>query len=140
MTSDNSGMLYIADTNGAQIRTYNTLTNYVGTLAGSGSIGYIDDVGTLAELSRPRGLTNDGTSIYWAEQDQHTVRQAVLATTRVTTLVGAHCGGAIGCAGGYAEGTGTAALFDTPYDVHWHWPSNTLFVVDSNNYVIRHIH
>jgi cysteine-rich repeat protein len=136
MCSDNSGMLYVADTNGFKIRSYNTSTQEVSTFAGDGTSGYVDGVGTLARIFRPRGMTSDGTSIYWVECDQHTVRQGVLATASVTTLVGTHCGGAT-CTGSYAEGVGTAALFNVPFDVAFHLPTDTLFVVDSANFVIR---
>src|SRR5690606_20082209 len=50
MTSDNSGMLYIADTNGFHIRSFNTVTNYVGTFAGDGMPGYTDGVGVMASV------------------------------------------------------------------------------------------
>ena len=78
-------------------------------------------------------MTSDGTSIYWVEFDQHTIRQAVLATAEVTTMMG------VAGMAGYAEGTGAAALFDSPFSVVFHWPSNSLFVFDSGNFVIRRI-
>ncbi len=104
-----------------------------------GNTGLVDATGTSALVHRPRGMTPDGTSIYWVECDRQTVRQGVIATRSVTTLVGTHCGGSTPCTGGYNEGTGTAALFTTPFDVVFHLPTGTLFVVDSNNYVIRAI-
>ena len=138
IASDNSGMLYIADTNGWTIRAYNTTTTYVSTIAGNGTAGYVDGVGTSALVHRPRGLTSDGTSIYWCEFNQHSIRQEVLATSSVSTLVGTHCGGAP-CTGGYAEGVGTAALFNAPWSCAFHYPSRSLFVFDSGNDVIRRI-
>lgn len=138
MTSDNSGMLYIADTNGAKIRTFNTFDSYVGTFAGDGTSGYVDDVGTSARIHRPRGMTSDGTSIYFSEFNQHTIRQGVIATASVSTNVGQHCDGGANCSGGYQEGTGTAnTQLDSPVGLAFHHPSNTLFVCDSGNNVIR---
>jgi cysteine-rich repeat protein len=139
MTSDGSGMLYVADTNGATIRSYNTVTGFVGTFAGSGTAGYVDGVGTAALVHRPRGMTSDGSSIYWVEFNQHAVRQGILTTADVSTLAGTHCGGAMPCAGGYADGVGTAALFNLPFSLAFHYPSRSLFVHDSGNSVLRRI-
>lgn len=140
MCSDNSGLLYIADTNGHKIRIFNTHNDEVTTFAGDGTAGYVDAVGTSARISRPRGMTSDGSSIYFVECQQHTVRQGVLATLEVSTLVGTHCSGAATCPGSYAEGVGTAALLSVPFDVVYHPPTGQLFVVDSENYVIRRIY
>ena len=40
---------------------------------------------------------------------------------------------------GYTEGVGTAAVFSAPYEMVFHFPSNSLFVLDAGNYVIRRI-
>ncbi|MFH1436313.1 MAG: hypothetical protein ABIJ56_11400 [Pseudomonadota bacterium] len=139
MASDNSGMLYIADNQGFTIRSYNTVTTEVKTFAGNGSKGYRDDAGTLALVHRPRGMTSDGTSLYWAEQEQNTIRQGIFFNADVSTMIGSHCGGTNPCPGGYREGTGTSALLDTPYDVIYHHRTQSLFVLDSGNYLIRRI-
>ena len=141
MAHDNSGVLYIAETNGNRVRAYNTVTDYLSTFAGDSSCGYADGVGTSARVQRARGMTSDGTSLYWAEFNEHTVRQANLATADVTTLLGTPCGTACSgtCTGGYAEGVGSAAVFNGPYDVLYHHPSASLYVVDSGNYVIRRV-
>jgi hypothetical protein len=138
MTSDNSGILYISDTNGNKIRTFNTLDNYVGTFAGDGTAGYVDAIGTMARIHRPRGMSSDGTSIYFSEFNQHTIRQGVIATTSITTNIGQHCNGGANCVGGYLEGTGTAnTQLDGPIGLAFHYPSNTMFVCDAGNNVIR---
>jgi cysteine-rich repeat protein len=139
MVSDNKGTLFIADTNGGKIRAYYVATNTVGTFAGSGAPGYADGVGTGALIHRPRGITTDGTSLYWAEFSQQTIRQGVQATASVSTLIGKHCGGASSCPGGYAEGVGVAALINGPFSIAYHPPSRSLFVSDSGNYVIRRV-
>jgi cysteine-rich repeat protein len=138
IASDNSGMLYIADTNGANIRAYNTATGCVSTFAGTGTAGYVDAIGTAAQIHRPRGMTSDGTSIYWVEFNQHTLRQAVLATASVTTNAGKHCNGAA-CAGGNVDGIGTAARFNGPWGITYHWPSRSLFISDTANNAIRRV-
>jgi cysteine-rich repeat protein len=142
MAHDNSGVLYIAETNGNKIRAYNTVTDYLATFAGDGTCGHVDGVGTSALLQRPRGMTSDGTSLYWVEFNEHTIRQAVLATGEVSTLLGVPCSpdcSVSSCPGGYAEGVGSAAAFANPFDIVFHFPSNSLFIVDSDNYVIRRV-
>jgi hypothetical protein len=143
MTSDNSGMLYIADTNGYKIRTYNTMTGEVGTFAGSGVEGYVDGQAASVMIHRPRGLTSDGTSIYWVEFNSHTVRQAHLNKLdedwMVTTLVGTPIPGPCGGSGGYLEGVGNQAEFSCPYSLVYHFPTRSIFVHDSGNLVIRQI-
>src|SRR5690606_9868025 len=139
MASDNSGMLYIADTNGYHIRSYNVATTFVDTFAGNGVVGYADGTGLMASIHRPRGMSSDGTSIYFVEFEQHTIRQGVLATAEISTLAGQHCNGQMNCAGGYAEGVGVAAQFDGLFDIVFHQPSNSLFVYDGGNNVIRRV-
>lgn len=133
IASDAGGMLYIADTNGATIRAYNTSTGEVTTFAGNGTQAYVDGVGTAARIHRPRGMTSDGTSIYWVEFNQHTIRQGVLATREVSTAIGAPGANA------YREGVGSAARLAGPFAIAFHWPSNSLFVLDGGNARIRRI-
>lgn len=146
MASDGSGVLYIADTNGNQIRSYNTVTTEVKTFAGSGACGYVDGTGAAAAVHRPRGMTSDGTSLYWVEFNAHTVRQAVAATGVVSTMLGTYAACQIDCScganpptGGYAEGVGTAALFSGPFSIAYHHPSSSLFVFDAGNFVLRRV-
>lgn len=133
MASDNSGNLFIADTNGATIRALNTVTMEVTTFAGNGTAGYTDGIGILAQIDRPRGMTSDGTSIYWVEFNMHTIRQGQVATQEVTTMIGAPG------MNGYTEGIGAMARLDRPYGVAFHFPSRSMFVIDSDNSVIRRI-
>jgi cysteine-rich repeat protein len=146
IASDGSGMLYVADTNGNSIRAFNTVTNAVTTFAGNGSCGYLDGVGAAAQIHRPRGMTSDGTSIYWVEFNAHTIRQAPVATADVSTFVGSvpqPCILTCSCpqppGGGYAEGVGVQAQLDFPYSIAFHYPSGSLFFMDSGNNVIRRI-
>jgi hypothetical protein len=114
-------------------------TYAVTTFAGvSGMAGHTDGVGPAARIHRPRGITADASSIYFAEFNAHTIRQGVIATQSITTLAGmANTAG--GSTGGYAEGVGLAAEFSNPFSVAYHFPSRSLFVVDGGNDVIRRI-
>src|SRR5690606_6691895 len=126
---------------------YNTITGEVTTFAGTGGCGYVDGTGTAAAIHRPRGMTSDGTSLYWVEFNAHTIRQGIVATQEVSTLIGApmpcmvtcSCAGPPPPQGGYAEGVGASAQLSFPYSIAFHFPSNSLFFVDSGNAVIRRI-
>ena len=132
LVSDGTGLLYVSDTNGASIRTLDTATMAVTTFAGDGTVGYVDAVGSAARIHRPRGITTDGTSIYFAEFNAHTIRQGVIASQSVSTLVGAPM------SPGYVEGVGSGARLDSPWGLAFHYPSNSLFFVDASQ-VIRRI-
>ena len=133
IVSDNSGLLYISDTNGAAIRVLNTTTFEVTTFAGDGTAAYLDGIGTAARVHRPRGITSDGASVYWTEFNAHTIRQGILATQEVSTLIG------VPMTPGDMEGTGSGALVNNPFSITFHFPSNSLFFLDGGNNVIRRI-
>ena len=138
IVSDNSGMLYISDTNGETLRAMNATTFAVTTFAGvRGMRMYLDGVGTAARIFRPRGITADGGSIYFVEFNAHTVRQGVLASGSVTTLAGM-VDTAPMSTGGYVDAVGVAAAFASPWGIAYHHPSHSLFVSDANH-VIRRI-
>lgn len=145
IASDGSGMLYIADTNGNTIRAFNTVTNEVTTFAGNAMCGHVDGTGTNARINRPRGMTSDGTSVYWVEFEANTIRQGVVATKEVGTFSGTPAACSVNCScggmppGGYMEGTGAAAMWNRPWEIEFHWPTNSFFVIDSGNFVIRRI-
>jgi cysteine-rich repeat protein len=146
IASDNSGNLFVADTNGNSIRRYNTVTTFLGTYAGTGACGYADGTGTAAAIHRPRGMTSDGTSLYIAEFNAHTIRQGVVTTGAVSTMIGTPAACTLTCscgatppAGGYLEGVGAAAQLANPWSITYHFPSRSLFWVDGGNSVIRRI-
>lgn len=139
MIADGSGLLLISDSDGSKLRYYNTATGYVGTLSGTGVRGVADDNLFKGTMARPRGLATDGTSVFFGEFDQNTVRQVVLTTQQLSTNLGQHCDGDVNCMGGYTEGTGTAALFDAPFEVLYYHPDRVLYVLDSDNSVIRKV-
>ncbi len=137
IVSDNSGMLYISDTNGAAIRAMNATTFAVTTFAGlPGTAGYVDGVGAPVRIHRPRGITADASSVYFAEFNAQTIRQGILATGAVSTLVGT-ADTTAGSTGGYAEGVGTAALFAAPWGIAYHFPSRSLFISDGSRTIRR---
>jgi cysteine-rich repeat protein len=143
MTADFSGNLYITDTNGVSLRSYNIESGFVGTLVGGA--GYQDGQGAAVLLSRPRALTSDGTSIYFNEQMENTVRQVIIETLDTSTLVGIRgCPGSRDGVGGDGSqdwsvpgcGTAPAGLpqIDTPMaGLVYHFPSRSIFLAEGGN-------
>ena len=145
MTSTESGILYITDTDGRSIRAFNTATAELTTVAGSGQCSYVDGIGISAGLSRPRGVATDGQNVYFTEPDTNTIRQIVLDTKQVSTLSGtpmdcaASCMCTVGVGGGYLEDVGRKAQWNNPWDIAFDRGSKALFVSDAGNFVIRRI-
>jgi hypothetical protein len=99
-------------------------------------------VGAAAGIGRPRGVTSDGTSLYFNEQNANTVRQVVLSSTDTSTLVGVRgCAGSADGIGGdgtqdWSAACGSApaglATLTTPMGgIVYHFPSRSLFLVES---------
>ena len=124
---DTSGNVYVADTNNNCIRKI-TSAGVVTTFAGS-TQGTADGTGTAAQFTQLRGLTVDPTGTIYAT-DGSRIRK-ITSTGVVTTLAGT-------TTAGYAEGTGTAAQFDWPYEVASDG-SGVLYVAEANNTRIRKV-
>ena len=118
--------LYVSDMYNHRIRKIVISTGEVTTLAGS-SEGHADGTGTSAQFDYPRGITTDGTNLYVADTGNGRIRKIVISTGEVTTLAGSSYG--------YADGNGTAAQFDYPYDITT--DGINLYVTDTNNNRIR---
>jgi cysteine-rich repeat protein len=147
MAADHSGNLYITDTNGVSLRSYNLETDWVGTLVGGA--GYVDGIGSAVRLTRPRGITSDGTSIYWNEQTMHTTRQIIIDTLDASTMIAIRgCPGSRDGVGGDGSqdwsvpGCGTAAstlpMIDTPMGgIVYHFPSKSIFLLEGGGRLRR---
>jgi sugar lactone lactonase YvrE len=148
---DSEGNIYVADTYNHTIRKATPAgTNWlVTTLAGDSSIkdqygsavgGDTDGTGSAARFNYPRGLAVDSTgNIYVADYGNNTIRK-VTPTGAVTTLAGdSSIKDQYGYpAGGYTDGTGSAARFEYPSAVAVDGVGN-VYVADSGNNTIRKV-
>lgn len=114
-----------------------TPAGVVTTLAGvQSSPGLVDGTGTAARFNFMRGAATDTAgNTYIADTGNNVIRKMTPAGV-VTTFAGGGSPG--GSATGFADGTGTAALFSAPAAVAIDGAGN-LYVADYNNWAIRKI-
>ncbi len=131
VTTDGTN-LFVADTGNHTIRKIVVATQQITTLAGTAGVsGNADGTGGSALLNAPRGISTDGTNLYVADTDNHTIRKIVIATGEVTTLAGT------AGTGGSADGTAAAARFGYPRGIST--DGTNLYVADTDNQTIRRI-
>jgi hypothetical protein len=110
-------------------------THTVSTLAGSGTVGYVNGKGTDASFNFADyrcGLTvDDNLNVYVADAGNHCIRKITPDGT-VSTLAGNPNNA------GYADGKGSAANFQWPFDVSVDAAGN-VYSVDPWNWDIRKI-
>ncbi len=78
--------LYVADTYNHKIRTVDPTTGEVTTVAGTGSPGDADGLGTAAVFDEPGGISAAGGKLYIADTNNNAIRVMDIATGEVTTL------------------------------------------------------
>lgn len=137
MTSDGTN-LYIADTSNRKIRQVVIGTGVVTTLAGPASgattLGDADATGNAARFNGPTGIFRSGLNLYVVESGNSKVRQIVISTAAVTSLVGPAQGAQNPSD---TDATGTASRFNNPYGITT--DGTNLFVAEQNNNKIRKI-
>ena len=137
VTTD-STHLYVADYKNNMIRKI-TFSNFsVSRLAGSptglpGNANSTDGTGNTATFSGPTGITTDGTYLYVADNENHTIRR-VDKSSGATTLVAGSTASAFGAVDAL---NGTDARFNQPAGITT--DGTNLYVADAVNHTIRKI-
>ncbi len=136
---DASGNVYVADTGNDAIRKITTSNGVatVSTLAGRpGVSGYVNGTGGNAKFDSPEGLAVDAAgNLYVADTFNNTIREITTSPAGVVTVT--TLAGQPGVSG-HADGTGTAATFDSPEGVAVDAAGN-VYVADTGNDTIRKI-
>ncbi len=106
----------------------------VSTLAGQAlTYGSADGTGSGARFYYPAGVAADNAgNLYIADTDNHTIREIVAATGAVNTLAG------LAGVSGSADGTGSAARFNSPSGVAVDGSGN-VYVADTLNNTVREV-
>jgi trimeric autotransporter adhesin len=131
---DESGNIYIADTNNNRIRMVTKTTGIITTVAGDGTRGYSGDGGlaTSATLKNPYGVSVDASgNIYIADSGSDRIRLVTKTTGIITTAAG---NGTYGYSGD--GGLATSATLKNPYAVAVD-ASGNIYIADTYNYRIR---
>ena len=104
----------------------------VSTIAGSvGNKGSLNGTGTEANFDNPYFITSDGSNLYVADHNNHTIRKIVISSGVVTTLAGTSG------VSGSNDGIGSAAKFNKPTGITT--DGINLYVSEWNNHTIRKI-
>lgn len=129
---DNAGNVYVADKGNCTIRKV-TQAGVVTTLAGTAGVsGTADGTGSSARFNNPEGVAVDSNgNVYIADSGNGTIR-VITPLGSVSTLAGEPGGG------GFKDGTGSEAIFWNPTGLAVDGSGN-VFVVDSNNGLIREV-
>ena len=106
----------------------------VTTVAGNGSWGMVDGIGSAASFNIIKGIAIDPTGAYLlvADEQNSSIRKIVLDTGNVVTFDG-------NGVAGFADGSGMAASFSYCSDVCIDKGGNYAYVADSQNGLIRKV-
>ncbi|MFN3431728.1 MAG: hypothetical protein ACK46X_17465, partial [Candidatus Sericytochromatia bacterium] len=123
--------LYVADSGNRKVRRI-APDGTVSTYAGRGPSGTADGAASSATFVMPAGLALDATgALYVSDAGAHTLRR-VTPDMKVQTVAGR------ANTAGVADGTGTAARFDTPLGLAVTAAGDVL-LADSANHSLRHV-
>ncbi|MGP8215753.1 MAG: T9SS type A sorting domain-containing protein [Bacteroidia bacterium] len=138
VATDNNGNLYVADYGNDKIRKIVISTGVVTTLAGSGTQGSTNGIGTIANFYQPYGVATDGNgNLYIADTYNNEIRKIVISSAEVSTVAGTSNPGSI-------NGTGTAASFALPTGIVTdginlyvaEWGNNDIRKIVISNYAV----
>jgi sugar lactone lactonase YvrE len=125
------GILYVADQGNHAIRAIDVSNYDVYTLAGTGSAGFLDTLGTTAaQFNYPFGIILDGAgNLFVSDEANNAIRKININSATVTTIAGSGVYG-------FVNGVGSAAQFYSPKCMVFH-TSGILLITDTINNAIR---
>jgi len=126
---DAIGNLYISEPLGHRIRKISP-EGVVVTFAGSGTRGYLNGAGTVAQFDSPGGIAVDADGIVYVADSANDAIRRISPTGDVTTLAGGPPGEEVG--------SGLTMPFALPLAVAVD-AAGTVYVADTRNYVVRRI-
>lgn len=142
-------VIYVADTRNHVIRRIDLTKDesdaqYVTTLAGDGTAGYLDGDTLDAQFNEPRGLAldQDINALFVADSLNHNIRRISLSTMTVTTVAGespASDAVDVSIEPDFQDDVASAARFHTPHDVAVSRAGDLLYVADTGNQRVRTI-
>ena len=124
ITNDGNALIF---SSGNQIKAMELASYSVRTVAGNAQSGYADGQGDSARFNRPTGLAVDSTdrTVFVADTDNSRIRSVDIATGRVATLAGG--------SGGYKDGLGTSAQFQSCWGITITPDDSMLLIADTGN-------
>ncbi|MBM9578295.1 hypothetical protein JWG45_14165 [Leptospira sp. 201903070] len=123
--------LFIADTGNNKIRKMKISDNAVTTIAGTGTAGSLDGIGTTAKFNQPTHLIYDSNTLFVADTNSNNIKKIDLTVNpvSVTTIAG----DPTGASGNLVDTTGTSALLTRPFSIAL--DNNNLYVSDGTTLI-----
>ena len=135
VTTDNS-VAFVSDRDNNRIRRIDISTATVTTLAGNGTRGGTNGVGTNAQFNGPFGLALypvDNSFLLITNNNAYTVVKLDISTATVSSFAGVYR------TGSSIDGTGSGATFNYPYGISFHPTGSYAVIADYRNSNIRKI-
>lgn len=121
--AEHGGYVYVTDWAAHVIRRVDPTTGAVVTVAGSrGVSGTLDGNGSAARFNQPRHIVSDGTYLYIADMQNHSIRRFDPPSGGVQTVVG------LSGTSGTEDASGPDARFTNPYGLVYDNNTNILYV------------
>jgi thiol-disulfide isomerase/thioredoxin len=127
------GLLYIAMAGCHMLWLYDSTSEELRHVAGSGQEARIDGAALRSAFAQPSGLATDGSVLYVADSEISSVRRVTLGEeVEVTTVAGGDL-----FQFGDVDGLGDLARFQHPLGVAWH--DGAVYIADTYNHKIRKV-
>ncbi|HOY94236.1 MAG TPA: hypothetical protein PK509_00770 [Catalimonadaceae bacterium] len=125
--------IYITDQNNHCIRMMDLRTNIITTVAGNGTSGNVNGIGSVARLNRPTNMAmnTNGDTLFFVEPFANKVKMLLTKTNEVKWFVGSDTAGYVD------KPVGKFARFNKPQDLSIH--DGYMYIADAFNHKIRRV-